>query len=191
MNRYVIILLILMIIGCSDRPKRRNDASDNVTIFHKPLINDSLYQFIHSIDSFPNSSLRPEYLVQFKEDEDGCVLILLSANENISPSRILNTLPYEINNYSYHVKGGVIIDGRPILVRLVDDVDISTILDTSYLDITIGNMIDSVVVPTNIEPYRIATYKLYLIDKQDSLILLQDCYLGKRNIDKKRPDFYW
>ena len=97
MNRYVIILLILVIIGCSDCPKRRNDTSDNVTMFHKPLINDSLYQFIHSIDSFPNSSLRPEYLVQFKEDEDGCVLILLSANENISPSRILNTLPYEIS----------------------------------------------------------------------------------------------
>lgn len=189
MKKY--ILLILTIIGCSCNPKQKNETNDNIAIFYKSLINDSLYTFIHSIDSFPNSSIRPEYLVQFKEDEAGDILIVMVANENISPSWVLNSLPREINKYSYHTKGGIMVDGKPVLIRYIDDVDISNIIDISRLDVALGTNIDSIVTPTNREPYTIATYKLYKIDKQDSLILLQDCYLGKRKFDEQRPDFHW
>ena len=69
---------------------------------------------------------------------------------------------------------------RPVLVRIVDDIDVSDIVDISILDNRMGNSIDSHTqygfIP---EPYWASARKLYKFNSPDSLTLLSKRYFGK------------
>lgn len=181
---------IFILISCGIRPNNTESDEEQPIVFIVPSIQDSLFNFIHSIDSFPASSILPEYLVQFRQKENGDTMILMAANENISPSWELNSFP-DICKYKYSPIGGIQIGGKNILIRTIDDFDVSGIVNKAILDTSLGKSIDSIVVETNKEPYALSTYKLYRLEKSDSLILLKDYYLGEERLNLENPDFHW
>lgn len=188
--RIVFIFIIAIILGGCTRNRHKEELAKPTILFYESSFQDSLEHFINTIDSFPNTSIAPEFLIQFSNsDED--TLIVMAANINITPSWELNSLPKEINKHFYRPEGGIYINDKPILIRTTDNINISNIIDISCLNQYLGNTIDSLTVETRIEPWGIATYKLYKIDNADSLILLQNHYLGHRILDMKRYDRFW
>ena len=93
--------------------------------------------------------------------------------------------------HKYKIEGGTYINGKPILVRTVDSIDVSNLINNSVLDFQTGVFIDSMTTLPIIESYAIATYKLYRIEHGDSLTLLNDCFLGTRRVDIERPKHHW
>lgn len=188
MYRIVFVFLSFILTCCAIRPYKKS-IEDVPMIFRIPSIQDSLMTFIHSIDSFPKSSIQPEYLVQFRLTETGDTTLVMAANENISPSWDLNSVP-DICKHKYRPIGGIKIDKKNILIRTIDDINISNIINLQCLDSLLGRSIDSLVLETDIEPYGIATYKFYRLEK-GNLILLQEKYLGQLRLNNEEPDCHW
>ena len=74
--------------------------------------------------------------------------------------------------------------------RTIDDINISNIINLQCLDSLLGRSIDSLVLETDREPYGIATYKFYRLEK-GNLILLQEKYLGQLRLNNEEPDCHW
>ena len=64
------------------------------------------------------------------------------------------------------------------------------IINLQCLDSLLGRSIDSLVIETDREPYGIATYKFYRLEK-GNLILLQEKYLGQLRLNNEEPDCHW
>ena len=190
MNRVSIIFFMILVIACSQRNEQQDESSISMPLFKNSSFQDSLICFVNSIDSFPNVMCPPEYLVQlgvFNED----TLIVMAANVEVTPTPELNGAPREIIKHKYKIEGGTYINDKPILVRTVDSMDVSNFINSSVLDSLTGVLIDSVITSYMIEPYAIATYKLYRIEHEDRLTLLNDCFIGTRRIDLERPKHHW
>ena len=190
MNRISIIFFAILVVACSQRKECEDNAIEVVPLFKNSSFQDSLICFVESIDSIPYDTPPPEYLVQFGVFNKD-TLIIMAANDEVLSTPDLNSTPREIIKHKYKIEGGTYINGKPILVRTVDSIDVSNLMNNSVLDFQTGVFIDSMTTLPIIESYAIATYKLYRIEHGDSLTLLNDCFLGTRRVDIERPKHHW
>ena len=193
MRIYIVIILTAILSGCSINRKQK-DAPHDGLLFYSVSFQDSLECFLNSVNSFPSpdNAISPEFCVTFgKFGSD--TLMTLSADINIASSKELNALSQTqrmINNYYYSQEGALCMSNKPVLVRTLDTLDISGIINRSCLNRSLGNEIDSVTVKQFAESWHTLTYKLYKISSPDSLILLHDYYLGEERMKIKGYDRY-
>lgn len=191
MHRLYYALLLSVVVSCVNKYSNTRDVrNEPCDVFYSQKLQDSLSLFVCSIDSIPNTCYAPEYMLEFQTD-GADTLMLMFAAINITPSWELNGLPKEIyvQQRHHYPLGAAYVCERPVLVRIVDDIDISDIVDISILDNRMGNSIDSHTRDGYIpEPYWASAHKLFKFNYPDSLTLLSKRYFGKYYLNTK-PDY--
>ena len=186
MHRLYYALLLSVVVSCVNKYSNTRDVrNEPCDVFYSQKLQDSLSLFVCSIDSIPNTCYAPEYMLEFQTDGADTIMLMFAAI-NITPSWELNGLPKEIyvQQHHHYPLGAAYVCERPVLVRIVDDIDISDIVDISILDNRMGNSIDSHTqygfIP---EPYWASARKLYKFNSPDSLTLISKRYFGKDYIN--------
>lgn len=189
MYRLYYALLLSIAVSCGDKysNKIQDVRQEPYHVFYSEKLQDSLSLFVCSIDTIPNTCYAPEYMIEFQIDGTDTLMLMFAA-VNITPSWELNNLPKEIHRQQSHRYpiGATYVYECPVLLRIVDNIDISDIVDISILDNRMGNSIDSHTqygfIP---EPYWASAHKLYKFNSPDSLTLLSKRYFGKNHLNTK------
>lgn len=191
MHKMCFALFICVIVSCvSNNADKNSGLQEPLILFHYKVLQDSLRAFVSSVDIIPATQSIPEYMIEFGKDGTDTLILMLAVPE-ITPSWELNSLYKKIGGQqSYHFPiGATYVFGRPVLVRIRNDIDISDIVDVSILDSRMGNYIDSYTQDEiTYEPFWASAFKLYKYNSPDSLTLLSERYFGEYHLNL-RPDY--
>ncbi len=190
MYRICFALFLCFTVSCtSNIPNKNNRCQQPLNLFYNKVLQDSLEAFVSSLDIIPATNSIPEYMIEFEKDGIDTLILMLAVPE-ITPSWELNDFYKEIGKQICHFPiGATYVCERPVLVRVINDIDISDMVDISILDSRMANSIDSHTQDEIIyEPFWASALKLYKYNSPDSLTLLSERYFGKYHLNL-RPDY--
>ena len=191
MYRMCFALFLCATLSCiSNNADKNRELQERLNLFYDKVLQDSLETFVSSVDIIPTTHSIPEYLIEFGKDGIDTLLLMLAVPE-ITPSWELNNFYKKIGKQQgcHFPIGGTYVYERPVLVRVINDIDISDIVNVSLLDSRIGNSIDSYTQDEiTYEPFWASAFKLYKYNSPDSLTLLSERYFGKYHLNL-RPDY--
>ena len=190
MYRICFALFLCFTVSCtSNIPNKNNRCHQPLNLFYNKVLQDSLEAFVSSLDIIPATNSIPEYMIEFEKDGIDTLILMLAVPE-ITPSWELNDFYKEIGKQICRFPiGATYVCERPVLVRVINDIDISDMVDVSILDSRMANSIDSHTQDGIIyEPFWASAMKLYKYNSPDSLTLLSERYFGKYHLNL-RPDY--
>lgn len=179
--RLVLFFLLLTIYSCQDKTDRRNiiENQTDPVIFHSKKLQDSLDLFLNSVDSIKNPyDLLPEFMIRCMKSGNDTLIYFHAAIEF--------TRAKDITPIQDVIKGGIIYNNKPVIVRYNGIENLSGIVLENLLDSLIGTQIDTIdsKFMNNTysiwESYATRTEKKYKIINNDSLLLLRSYHLGNK-----------
>ena len=185
---FVLLCVLLCCIKCNrDIMNESNDSiyeNKQYRLFQNTSLEDSLMNFISSIDSMPNPwGLSPEYLVQFERDNNCDIILIFAASIEFAPINEFNAY-WNNKQQSLILLGGLSVCKKDIMVRS-ERIELDSLIYIQNLDKSLGYKLDSVRQAVNDNPcgweapfYR--TEKKYKFMYPDVLLLLEYYHLGKK-----------
>lgn len=197
MKKLVFLLMLVMITSCkffekNHQVSRKSDTTADLDekLFFSKALQDSLINFIESIDTIPNPwNIAPEFMVQFEQDSNRDTILLISCAIDFIPASKMKGYSAYLDK-EIEVIGGLMIGNKPIMVRKQKGIAVDKIINTVLVDKSVGDQIDSIRQLVKKEHnYQwdapmIRTYKEYIISSTDSIVLKRSFHLGIKTYER-------
>lgn len=196
MKKSLVLVMLVCITSCKFLHKNSYvSGTPDVTInlndklFYSNTLQDSLVNFLESIDTIPNPwNIDPEFLIQFEQNSSGDTIMLISCAIEFIPANMTKGYSAFLDQ-EIELLGGLVIDNKPIMIRKQPGITIDHILNTELIDKNVGWQIDSIRQVVRDLNYQwdapmMRTSKEYIISNKDSLVLMRSFHMGIKTYER-------
>lgn len=196
MKKSLVLVMLVCITSCKFLHKNSHvSGTPDVTInlndklFYSNTLQDSLVNFLESIDAIPNPwNIDPEFLIQFEQNSSGDTIMLISCAIEFIPANMTKGYSAFLDQ-EIELLGGLVIDNKPIMIRKQPGITIDHILNTELIDKNVGWQIDSIRQVVRDLNYQwdapmMRTSKEYIISNKDSLVLMRSFHMGIKTYER-------
>ena len=196
MKKSLVLVMLVCITSCKFLHKNSHvSGTPDVTInlndklLYSNTLQDSLVNFLESIDTIPNPwNIDPEFLIQFEQNSSGDTIMLISCAIEFIPANMTKGYSAFLDQ-EIELLGGLVIDNKPIMIRKQPGITIDHILNTELIDKNVGWQIDSIRQVVRDLNYQwdapmMRTSKEYIISNKDSLVLMRSFHMGIKTYER-------